>query len=92
LIGLVAAYMNHGAKAFISDVSVNKLCWGQGIAKHLLSMCIDEASQSRCQCLELDVSSSNMTAIALYTSFDFETYHSDSSTQKMRLVLTGVKA
>jgi ribosomal protein S18 acetylase RimI-like enzyme len=74
LIGLVAAYQNDAAlgRAFISHVSVVSNFWGRGIARNLLSACIEHSIDLGMQRLELEVRVDNQPARTLYESLGFE--------------------
>jgi ribosomal-protein-alanine N-acetyltransferase len=89
LQGLVAAYINAQDKAYITDVSINPLCRGQGIATHLLQDCIADAIKNGCRFIDLEVNVSNTNAIKVYMKLGFQTCNQDSNTQKMRLILNG---
>ena len=73
LIGLVAVYCNDQEKsiAYVTSVSVLNAWMGNGIAKHLMSLCIEHAKASHMQQISLEVSKKNTPAIELYKTNGF---------------------
>jgi len=73
LVGLVAAYCNDEDKrvAYITSVSVLKTWIGRGIAKRLLSQCIEHAKISGMLQISLEVASDNAPAVNLYEENGF---------------------
>lgn len=74
LVGLISVYFDYSRKqsGFISNVSVDPRFFGRGVAKQLLTKCIDYSRQKRIRSLRLEVSSKNQAAQGLYRSFAFE--------------------
>lgn len=73
LIGLVAAYFNDEtlSTAYISDVSVNSIYQGKGVARKLVLACINYAHERKFRYVNLEVGIENAGAIQLYTTLGF---------------------
>lgn len=73
LIGLVAAYCNRqDGCLYITNVSVENLYQGHGIAKQLLRISIIFAKENNFNFIELEVNKKNKNAINLYKKLNFE--------------------
>jgi ribosomal protein S18 acetylase RimI-like enzyme len=73
LVGLVAGYCNAANKdvAYITSVSVLQAWQGRGIASRLLENCIAHVRNLGFSDIELEVSSGNEAAVALYKKHGF---------------------
>lgn len=73
LVGLVAAYCNAPDKgvAFVTTVSVLRDWHGRGVASRLLANCIAHVRNLGFAHIELEVSSGNVKALALYEKHGF---------------------
>lgn len=71
LAGLVAAYIDEGARAFITSVSVLPAWSGRGVATALLARCATHARSSGALELTLEVGAQNTAAISLYRKAGF---------------------
>jgi ribosomal protein S18 acetylase RimI-like enzyme len=89
VIGLVAAYCNDckGRTSFITSVSVLNNWTGHGIAKSLLSQCIEYARAQGFQELCLEVDARNSPAIGLYQKAGFLAAGGPTPLEKMSLQL-----
>lgn len=74
LAGLVSCYFNdiNNLTAYINNVSIVKSYMGKGIAKTLLSMCVQYAERNKFNVINLEVQESNNRAIQLYKKVGFE--------------------
>ena len=73
LVNLISFFdYSRKQSGFISNVSVDPRFFGRGVAKQLLTKCIDYSCQKRIRSLRLEVSSKNQAAQGLYRSFAFE--------------------
>lgn len=93
LVGLVAAYCNEntGRRIFISNVSTLPQFTGKGIAKTLMTHCIEYGINNKFSCIDLEVSSRNIAAITLYEKLGFKLLGKKSESLEMRLSLTNKK-
>ena len=73
LVGLVATYMNDEKKekAFITNVSVLKNYWAQGIATLLLRQSMQMAKELGYAKMVLEVTPDNRAAVAFYEKMEF---------------------
>lgn len=87
LIGLVAAYCNDETKqiAYITSVSVLQSYQGLGIARQLLTRCIESICQLQFQRIELEVSTAQIAAVVLYEKLGFSSTNTTAATHKMIL-------
>lgn len=90
LVGLVAAYCNDQTKhmTYITSVSVLGEWQGKGIAAQLICRCIEHAEGLGMQCISLEVTRGNMTAIGLYEKYGFVISATGDSYLTMNLFLT----
>jgi ribosomal protein S18 acetylase RimI-like enzyme len=73
LLGVVSAYLNTPPTGFITDVSVSPSAHGKGLAKKLVSNCINVAQEKyEMRGLKLNVSAANIKALNLYQSLGFD--------------------
>jgi ribosomal protein S18 acetylase RimI-like enzyme len=91
LVGLVAVYLNDplGADGFVSNVSVEAELRGQGVARELMTACIDAARQRGFARLRLEVQADNESAIALYEGLGFTVDGERGSSIQMTKTLRG---
>jgi ribosomal protein S18 acetylase RimI-like enzyme len=89
LVGLVAAYCNdlEVRASFITSVSVMNSWTGHGIAKSLLTRCVEYARAQGFQELCLEVDARNSPAIRLYQKAGFLATAEPSPLEKMSLQL-----
>lgn len=68
LVGLVAAYCNDQEKgiAYVTSVSVLRERTGEGLAAHLMKLCIEHVKALGMRQISLEVASDNFAAIRLY--------------------------
>lgn len=73
LVGCLAGYFNDKTNhlAFITNVSVIKEYWGQGIASKLLMTCIEYTRDNQFDQISLEVNRQNSSAFHLYEKFNF---------------------
>jgi GNAT superfamily N-acetyltransferase len=62
-----------GRDCLVEDVFVEASARGHGVARALLDFATTRALERGCRRMELDVNEANTAALALYTSFGFET-------------------
>jgi GNAT superfamily N-acetyltransferase len=62
-----------GRDCLVEDVFVKESARGHGVARALLDFATTRALERGCRRMELDVNEANTAALALYTSFGFET-------------------
>ena len=81
LVGLAAVYYNDpaGRMAYITSISTLKPWMGQGVASRLMTMIARYAGQLRFECILLEVSKTNESAIHLYKKFGFREHISTES-------------
>ena len=65
-------------------IAILKSDWGQGLGKKILSELIDFAKQAGYETLELEVASSNSSAINLYKNLGFVVYGERSHSLKLK--------
>ena len=65
-------------------IAILKSDWGQGLGKKILSELIDFAKQAGYEALELEVASSNTSAINLYKDLGFAVYGERSRSLKLK--------
>ena len=65
-------------------IAILKSDWGQGLGKKILSELIDFAKQAGYEALELEVTSSNTSAINLYKDLGFVVYGERSRSLKLK--------
>lgn len=65
-------------------IAILKSDWGQGLGKKILSELIDFAKQAGYEALELEVASSNTSAINLYKDLGFTVYGERSRSLKLK--------
>ncbi len=87
LIGLVAAYFNDSSDCtgYITNVSVNLNCMGNGIATTLMNNCLEYARQCNIKYITLEVEKSNYSTIRLYEKFGFKEAETRGSSVLMKL-------
>lgn len=88
LVALVAAYPNDCGAAFITNVSTLPTWHGQGLAKQLLTACIQEMAHLGMKHIDLEVSCGNIAAINLYQKLGFMTCKTQGDTAHMRLAIS----
>jgi len=73
LVGLLAAYFNDQTNkiGFITNLSVIKEFFGQGVAKKLMAKCLSYAEKKGFNKITLTVNKNNLPAISLYQKFNF---------------------
>ena len=73
LIGLVAIYLNDRTTrtAFVTSVSVSRQFTGRGIAAALLGRALERARQTGMVAVRLEVGTTSVDAIRLYTNLGF---------------------
>jgi ribosomal protein S18 acetylase RimI-like enzyme len=73
LVGLVAAYCNDQEKriGYITSVSVLHAWTGQGVAVHLMRLCVEHFKTLGMHQISLEVAAGNMPAITLYKNSGF---------------------
>ena len=74
LVGLLAAYCNDtvNKRAFVTNVSVCRDWWRQGLASRLLDMFLSTAIDLKLTTASLEVEENNIGAIHLYKKHGFE--------------------
>ena len=89
LVGLLAIYNNKKdhAVAYVTNVSVDKLFGGQGIASELLYRCILDATEMKTWRIDLHVNKFNMRAIAMYGKYGFKLVDKIEDKLLMSLIL-----
>ena len=85
LIGLVAAYFNDKASAFITSVSVTENNMQSGVASELLRRCIEYAKELHFREIRLEVYKDNEKAIRFYRKFNFISIEDQNNLLLMRL-------
>ena len=65
-------------------IAILKSDWGQGLGKKILSELINFAKQAGYETLELEVASSNTSAINLYKDLGFAVYGERSRSLKLK--------
>ena len=73
LIGLVAAYINDPSRraAYITSVSILAPWQRTGLASKLLTLCLREVQEAAFSSIQLEVASTNASAISLYERHGF---------------------
>ena len=71
LVGLIAAYSSTAGGAYITSVSTEPALRGQGIARELLTMCLQDIDHARPGAVELEVGTENAAAMRLYEAAGF---------------------
>jgi ribosomal protein S18 acetylase RimI-like enzyme len=89
LVGLVAAYYSDQVRrvAYITNVSVVLAWTGRGIARRLMSQCVEYAKGSGMRQINLEVARDNTRAIALYEDGGFVAVKRDAPSITMELLL-----
>ncbi|QOI97868.1 MAG: GNAT family N-acetyltransferase [Flammeovirgaceae bacterium] len=88
LIGLVAVYLNDNTRkvAYVTNVSVEPVHTGKGLAKKLVMRSIKRASQMSFEQLQLEVSVNNQPAVNLYKDLGFKKIE-DTTDESYKLAL-----
>jgi ribosomal protein S18 acetylase RimI-like enzyme len=89
LIGLISVYMNdvNLNAAFITNVSVCPEYTGKGIAKKIMTECIQKTKEKGFAQIHLEVNALSASAIKLYSVFGFEIVEINKEMIKMNLKL-----
>lgn len=87
LVGLVAAYCNMPAVAFVTSVSVLPAWQGRGVARELLRQCLHHVQQAGLSSVALEVSPQATAAVSLYKALGFVIEAQDNSRLELRLDL-----
>lgn len=87
LVGLVAAYFNDPQKksAYITNVSVLKEYFGNGIASKLIENCVNYGIKNNFSQIILEVDKNNNSAINLYKKFNFKETETNKDKISMKL-------
>lgn len=86
IIGLISFYINN-TQAYITNVSVSPDFQGRGIAKELMSRCINISKEKHLALIILEVNISNVGAITLYEKYGFHQMKINNNTIRMELEL-----
>jgi ribosomal protein S18 acetylase RimI-like enzyme len=89
LVGLIAVYFNDDSEttAFISSVSTLESFSGKGIAKSLLTDCIQFAKEKKFKQILLEVDKENVKAISLYKTFGFVDFQDKDNNFLLKLTI-----
>ena len=92
LLGVVCTYLNTVPYGYITDVSVKPEAIGKGLARNLLSSCIEAARlEFGMSGLKLDVSKFNIKALRIYQRLGFEIESECDQIVKMKLIFEEMK-